>query len=131
MIGAHAFGLVPLADLEIVEVMRGRDLDRARALFGIGIFVGDDRDQAADQRQSNPPAEQMLIARIVRMHRDRRVAQHRLGPRGGDGHPLAGLLAVRVHHRIFEVIEMPVGVSGQDLGERRRVERRAVRRATI
>ena len=43
--------LVPRADLEIVEVMRRRDLDRAGALFRIGIFVGDDRDAAADQRQ--------------------------------------------------------------------------------
>ena len=34
-----------LADLEIVEVMARRDLDRARSEFGIGMFVGDDRDQ--------------------------------------------------------------------------------------
>ena len=43
--------VVPLADLEIVEVVRRRDLDRAGALLGVGIFVGDDRDAAADQRQ--------------------------------------------------------------------------------
>ena len=49
----HALILVPLADLEIVEVMRGGDLDRARALLGVGIVVGDDRDQPADQRQAN------------------------------------------------------------------------------
>ena len=122
----HALGLVPLADLEIVEVVRRRDLDRACALFRIGILVGDNRDQAADQRQANMLAEQMLIARIVRVRRDRSVAQHRLWPRGGDGHALAGLFAVRVHHRILEVIKVPVGVFGQDLGERRRVERRAV-----
>ena len=128
---AHALGLMPLADFEIVEVMRGRDLDRARALFRIGIFVGDNRNQAADQRQANTAADQMLVARIVRMHRDRGVAQHRLRARGGDGHPFAGLFALGVHHRIFEIIEVPVGVFGQDLGERRRVERRAVRRATI
>ena len=47
----HAFGLVALADLEIVEVVRRRDLDCARALLGIGIFVRDDRDQPPDQRQ--------------------------------------------------------------------------------
>ena len=123
---SHALGLVPLADFEIVEVVRGRDLDRACALFRIGIFVGDNRDQAADQRQANMLADQMLIARIVRMHRDRGVAQHRLRPRGGDGQPFAGLFALGVHHRVFEVVKVPVGVFGQDLGERRRVERRAV-----
>ena len=36
--------VMPLADLEVVEVVRGRDLHRARALLGIGIVVGDDRD---------------------------------------------------------------------------------------
>ena len=104
----RALGLVALADLEVVEVVRGRDLDRARALLGIGIFVGDDRDQAADQRQPNLAADQMLIALVVGMDRDRGVAEHRLGPRRGDRHPLAGLLAVAVHHRIVEIVEMAV-----------------------
>ena len=122
----HTLGLMPLADFEIVEVVRGRDLDRARALLRIRIFVSDNRDQAADQRQANALADQMLIARVVRMHRDRRVAQHRFGPGRGDGKPFAGLFTLRVHDRIFEVVEVAVGVFGQDLGERRRVERRAV-----
>ena len=122
----HALGFVAPADLEIVEVMRGGDLDRARALFGIGIFVGDDGDQAADQRQANMAADEMLIARVVGVDRDRGVAQHRFGARGGDRQPLAGLLALVVHHRIFEVVEAPIGIPGQRLGERRRVERSAV-----
>ena len=126
MIGAHALGLVPLADLEIVEVVGRRDLDRACALFRVGIFVGDDRNQPADQRQANMAAEQMLVARIVRVRGDRGVAEHRLRPRGGDGHPLAGLFAVVVHHRVLEIVEVPVGVFGERLGERRGVERRAV-----
>ena len=75
---------VPLAHLEIVEVVRGRDLHRARALLGVGIFVGDDRDAAADQRQDHVLADQMLVALVVGMHGDRGVAEHGLGPRGGD-----------------------------------------------
>ena len=43
--------IVPLADLEIVEVMRRRDLHRAGAFFRIGVVVADDRNAAADQRQ--------------------------------------------------------------------------------
>ena len=43
--------VVPLADLEVVEVVRRRDLHRAGALLGIGVVVGDDRDAPADQRQ--------------------------------------------------------------------------------
>ena len=39
-------GLEPgaLADLEIVEIMRGRDLHRAGAVFRIGIVIANDRD---------------------------------------------------------------------------------------
>ena len=43
--------LVPLADLEVVEVVRRRDLDRAGAFLRVRVFVRDDRDAAADQRQ--------------------------------------------------------------------------------
>jgi hypothetical protein len=35
-----------LADLEVVEVVRRGHLDRARALLGVGIVVGNDRDAA-------------------------------------------------------------------------------------
>ncbi len=58
--------IVPLADLEIVEVMRRRDLHRAGALLGIGIVVGDDRDQPADQRQAHLLARPVLVALVVR-----------------------------------------------------------------
>ena len=107
---ARAFGLVPLADFEVVEVVRRRDLDRAGPLLGIGIGVADDRDQAADERQADPLADQMPVTLVVRVHRHRRVAQHRLGPRGRDRDAFAGLLAVRVHDRILEVVEMPVRI---------------------
>ena len=73
---------VPLADLEVVEVVRRRDLDRARALFGIGVVVADDRDAAADQRQDHVLADQMSEPLVLRMHRNRGIAQHGLGPRG-------------------------------------------------
>ena len=80
-----------LADLEIVEVVAGRDLDRAGALFGIGIFVGDDRDQPAGQRQAHLLPDQRLVALVVGMHRHGGVAQHGFGPGGGDGDELARL----------------------------------------
>ena len=127
LIGRTPIGLVPLADLEIVEVVGRSDLDRARPLLRIGVLIGDDRDQPADQGQTNPLADQMLEARVVRMDGDRGVAEHRLRPRGGDGHALAGLFAVGVDDRIVEVVEMAVRILGEDLGERGGVERRAVR----
>ena len=75
---------VALADLEVVEVVRRRDLHRAGALLRIGVVVGDDRDAAADERQDGELADQMLVALVVGMHGHGGVAQHGLGPGGGD-----------------------------------------------
>src|SRR5262249_11530482 len=43
--------VVAAADLEVVEVVRGRDLERAGAGFGIGILIRYDGNLAPDQRQ--------------------------------------------------------------------------------
>ena len=56
---------VPLADLEVVEVMRRGDLHRAGALLRVGVVVGHHRDRAADQRQDHPLADQRGEARIA------------------------------------------------------------------
>ncbi len=55
------FEVVPAADLEIVEIMRRGDLDRARAFLRVGVFNGDNRDHPADQRQHRVLAEQYVI----------------------------------------------------------------------
>jgi hypothetical protein len=41
---------VALAHLEVVEVVRRGDLDRAGALLGVGVFVRHHRDRPPDQR---------------------------------------------------------------------------------
>ncbi len=89
---ADAGEAVAIADLEIVEVVRRRDLDRARALLRIGIIVGDDFDLAADQRQDHVVADQLLIALILGMHGDAGIAEHGLGARGGDDDEARGIL---------------------------------------
>ena len=105
---------VPLADLEVVEVVRRRDLDRARALLGIGIFVGDDRNFAPDQRQDHVLADERLVALVVRMHRDRGVAQHGLRPRGGDDDE--GRRIVRIESLAFDrIAQVPEVALGLDL----------------
>ena len=104
----HSFGLVTPPDLEIVEVVRRRDLHRAGALFRVGIFVGDQRNEAADQRQAQLRADPAVVALVVGMHGDRRVAEHRLWPRCGDSDDLALVL-----ERIVEVIEVAVRVLRQ------------------
>lgn len=78
---------VPLADLEVVRVVRGRDLDGARAELGVDVLVGDDRDAAAGERQLDLLADQVLVAVVLRVNGNSRVAQHRLGTgrRDDDG----------------------------------------------
>ena len=77
--------VVALADLEVVEVVRGRDLHRAGALLRVGIVVGDDRDRRPTSGRTHVLADQVPVALVVGMHGDGRVAQHGLGPGGRDG----------------------------------------------
>ncbi len=81
--------MVALADLEVVEVVGRRDLHGAGALLRIGIVVGDDRDAAPDQRQHHRFADEVLVALVFGMHRDRGVAQHGLRPRRRDDDELS------------------------------------------
>src|SRR5262245_20232981 len=96
---------VPAPDLEIVEVVRGRDLHRAGAFFWIGVFVGDHWNTPTDQRQDRRLANQMLEPLVLRVHRDGDVAQHGLGPRGGDDDEFA-----RAFDRIYDVPELALGL---------------------
>ena len=96
---------MPLANLEIVEVMRGRNLDRAGAFFRIGVIVSNDRNEPANQRQHDILANQLLEIFVLGMHRDGSVAQHCFGPRRCNRDDARGILKW-----IIEIIEMPVGV---------------------
>ena len=99
--------VVPLADLKVVEVVRRRDLHRARAFFRIGVFVGDDRNAAADQRQDRGLADQMLQPLILRVNGNASIAEHRFRPR-------------RRHHDKFvaafdRILDVPERALGLDL----------------
>ncbi|OGW70807.1 MAG: hypothetical protein A3A88_09435 [Nitrospirae bacterium RIFCSPLOWO2_01_FULL_62_17] len=78
--------LVAFARFEVVEVVRRGDLDRAGAEFKIHQYrIADDRNLATGERQPDLFAYEMAVTGILRMHGHGRVAQHRLGPRRGDG----------------------------------------------
>ena len=81
--------VMALADLEIIEVVGRRHLDRARALFRVGVFVGDNNELAPDDGQNAVPAHQVLVAFVVGMNGDGDVAEHGFGPGGGDGDEFA------------------------------------------
>ncbi len=95
--------VMALADLIVVQVVRGRDLDHAGAEFAVDIVVGDDGDLAVGQRQAHGLADQCGVALVFRMHHHRDVAQQRFGPRGGDRQ-----VARAVRERIVDVPQRAV-----------------------
>jgi hypothetical protein len=70
--------LVSQADFVVVEIVRWRDLHAARTELGVDVFVGDDRNAPAGEGQLDFLADEVAIAFVARVHRDRRVAEHRL-----------------------------------------------------
>ena len=103
-----------LADLEVVEVVGWCNLDCAGAFFRIGIVVADDRDDTADQRQHDVAADQVLELLVLRMNGDGGVAQHGLGPRGGDDD--IGRTIVRIEALTLDrVAQMPEAALDLDL----------------
>src|SRR5262249_53952190 len=101
---------VPLADFEVGEIVRRCNLHRARSLFGVGIFVGNDGDYAPDQRQLHFDRIAICIAgnegrksRVAWIDGNPRVAQHRLRPRGGDDDVIGAEAGTGLRQRILEV----------------------------
>ena len=109
--------IVAAAGFEIVEVVRGRDLHHAGAEFGVGEIVEDDGDLAIHERQLHGLAVQIEIARVFGVDGDGGIAEHGLGPRGGDGDEAAIGSAV---HGIADVPQVAgdVGVGHFEIGER-------------
>ena len=76
--------MMALSHLEIVRIMRWRDFDGARAERLVDILVGEQRDAAANDRQDQRLADEILVALVIRVHGNARVAEHRLGARRRD-----------------------------------------------
>ena len=86
--------VVPLADLEIAEVVRRCNLHGTRTLLRVGNLVADNRNLAPNQRQDCIGPDQRLVAIVVRVHRNGGVAQHSFRSRRGDndvGRPIVRL----------------------------------------
>ncbi len=113
--------VVALADLVVVRIVGGGDLQEAAgelgllvARFGVGhddVVVVDDGDHAVDDGQADVPADEVGPGRVVGIHRDRGVAEHGFGTGGGDGDELFVASSLRrfvAHQWVFHVPEMPV-----------------------
>ncbi len=95
-----------LADFIVVEIMRRGDLHRAGTLLRVGVFVRHDGNATACDRMIDMLANQRRVARVILVHRHRRIAQHGFRARGRHnnivavfGGHLFGGFAVFIQHR--------------------------------
>ena len=88
--------VMALAHLEVVRVVGRRDLDGARAEFLVDVLICKQRDAAADDRQYERLADEILVALVVRMDSNARIAEHRLRARRRDLDVLARLTLYRI-----------------------------------
>ena len=79
-----------LADGVVVEIVCRGHLHHARAERAVDVVVGDDWNLASGQRQQHGFADQTGVARIVRVHHHRDVAEQGFRAGGGDDQMVAG-----------------------------------------
>ena len=93
--------------LEVVEVMSGRDLDRAGAEFPIDENgISHNRDAALGQRQCNALADQSVVAGVFGVDGDAGVAQHGFGPRRGHREMRCRV----IRKRVTDVVQLAGGI---------------------
>src|SRR5690606_19587646 len=118
--------VVALAHFVVVEVVGRGDLHAAGAELAVDVLVGDDGNQAVDQRQQHVAADQVPVALVFRMHGHGGVAQHGFRASGGDhqvGQTLGGpgALGQRVAQvpevaLLVVALHLQVGDGGVQLG---------------
>ena len=100
---------------EVVGVVRGGDLHRARTEFGVDVLVLHEGDLSPHEGQGERLADEGRIARVAGMHRNGGIAQHGLGAGGRDGDKL-----VRAVHGVSEMPEEARVLAVLDFGVRKR-----------
>ncbi len=92
---------MPLADVPVVRIVRGCDLEEARGVLRLGVIaiashddvvVLDDWDAPPNNGKGDERAAKFGSAGIVRVHRDRGIAEHCLWTCGRDRHMAASVL---------------------------------------
>jgi hypothetical protein len=109
--------IVPLGDLEVVRIVRRRDLHAPGAHLGIRVLIDDDRDDATLQRKPQHAPDVPPVAIVLGIDRDRDVTEERFGPGRADDQVLFGI----VLEGVPDVVHLPGLVLLVDLvvGKRR------------
>ena len=72
--------------------MPRRNLYRAAAQLGIGVFVRYDGNSATGDRQDHMLADDALVALVIGMHRNRHIGEHGFGPCSGHLDVVAAII---------------------------------------
>ena len=85
--------VVAATDLEVVEVVSRSDLHAAGSIFTVHVRVRDDRNVAVAEGKANPLPDEVLVAVVLRMHGNCRIAEESLGPGSRHDHVLRSVNA--------------------------------------
>ena len=96
---------VALPDLVIVEVVRRGDLHAAGSLGHVGVLVAHDGDGTVDEREDDLLPDEVVIPRILGVHRDGGIAEHGLRTGGRDDDVVLAVL--RCYALLQGIAEVP------------------------
>ncbi|EKD34900.1 MAG: hypothetical protein ACD_75C02138G0001, partial [uncultured bacterium] len=97
--------VVAQADLVVVAVMGGSDLQRPGAELAVDVGIEDHRNHPIGKRQFNPNFPQMAVTFVFRMDGHPGVAEHCLGSRRRHHH-MAGAVGIGV----ADMVELALGI---------------------
>ncbi|CAH0325853.1 hypothetical protein SRABI106_04543 [Rahnella aquatilis] len=95
---------VTFTDFIVVKVMRRGDLHATRTFLHIGVFIGNNRNTTAYQRENDLFADQIAVTRIFRVNGNAGITEHGFRTRGGDHQVIFAFSGFRaVSQRITQV----------------------------
>ena len=70
--------IMVVSNFKIVKIVGRGNFDRAGAVLGIGVLVGDDRDFAVGQREMDSFSYQIFVTSILGVNRDGGITKESL-----------------------------------------------------
>ena len=95
---------VPAPEFEVVEIMSGSDLQRARSEFLFDVRVRNHRDESSQNGQNDVFTDETGVPSILGMDRHCGISEHGFGPRRGD-HQRSGAVFQRIAEQIEPAVQ--------------------------
>ena len=102
------------ADLIVVKIMRRRNFNGTRSLFRVGMFVGNNGNRTAANRNNDIFADNVFITFVFIGNGDGRIAEQRFGTRCRNRHkaslfPFDGIIKVPHFADDFALFDFQIG----------------------